>query len=191
MSDALVIIDVQDGIRDAIENSGKHAERAQTLRARFDGMVAKLAALQGLARGAGVPVIVIQHDGGAGHPLHPDAAGWPIVDALLPQAGDHLINKRSSDSFHNTPLAETLHKLDVTRLVVGGCMTQYCIDTSVRRALSEGFDVVLIEDAHMTSDSPVLPQHQIAAHHNETLNGFGAGDAKCEVVPAEGVQLVG
>ena len=63
-------------------------------------------------------------------------------------------------------------------------MTQYYIDTSVRRALSEGCDVVLVEDGHMTSDSPVLPQHQIVAHHNETLNGFGAGDARCEVMPA-------
>ncbi len=55
MSDALAIIDVQDGIRDAIENRGKHAERAQTLRARFGGMVDKLAALQSQARGWAFP----------------------------------------------------------------------------------------------------------------------------------------
>jgi len=58
-------------------------------------------------------------------------------------------------------------------------MTQYCVGTSVRRAVSLGYDVTLAEDGHLTADSESLTFDQIIAHHNAAgwfrcIETFGA-----------------
>ena len=63
-------------------------------------------------------------------------------------------------------------------------MTQFCVDTTVRRAVSLGYDITLIADGHMTADSERLSYSDIINHHNETLNGFNAGAAMITVKPA-------
>lgn len=75
----------------------------------------------------------------------------------------------------------------MTHLVVGGYMSQYCVDTTVRRAVSLGFDVTLVTDGHMTADSGTLQFSEIVAHHNETLDGFDGGGAKVDDRPAAAV----
>lgn len=54
-------------------------------------------------------------------------------------------------------------------------MTQLCVDATVRRAVSVGYDVTLISDGHTKADTENLIFHQIISHHNETLKGFAAG----------------
>jgi nicotinamidase-related amidase len=87
-----------------------------------------------------------------------------------------VIRKRASDSFLNTPLQHELAARNITRLVITGMRTEMCVDTTSRRAISEGYDVTLVADAHATVDSEVLPAAQIIAHHNYTLDGFGTDE---------------
>ena len=94
---------------------------------------------------------------------------------ISPLAGEVLVRKASCDSFFETDLAKHLAERDVTRLVIGGCMTQYCVDTTCRRAVSLGYDVTLLADGHMTADMGDLSFAQIIAHHNAVLDGFDAG----------------
>jgi nicotinamidase-related amidase len=63
-------------------------------------------------------------------------------------------------------------------------MSQFCVDTTVRRAVSLGYDVTLIADGHMTGDTATFTSSEIIAHHNETLDGFDAGKATVEIRPA-------
>lgn len=56
-------------------------------------------------------------------------------------------------------------------LVIVGMKTEYCVDTTCRAAADLGFEVVLVSDAHSTTDSAVLNATQIIAHHNATLAG--------------------
>lgn len=51
-----------------------------------------------------------------------------------------------------------------------------CVDTTSRVAISRGYDVTLVRDAHTTSDSEVLTAAQIVAHHNYTLDDFGTDE---------------
>jgi nicotinamidase-related amidase len=63
-------------------------------------------------------------------------------------------------------------------------MSQFCVDTTVRRAVSLGYDVTLIADGHTTGDTATFTFSEIIAHHNETLDGFDAGKATVEIRPA-------
>jgi nicotinamidase-related amidase len=100
-----------------------------------------------------------------------------------------VIRKRACDAFFETPLHTDLAALRITRIVVAGCMTQYCVDTSVRRAVSLGYDVVLAADGHATADAGDLRFEQIVAHHNGLLDGFDAGDHVVQVRPISEIQL--
>ncbi|MEP2532020.1 isochorismatase family protein [Shimia sp.] len=172
MTDILLLIDVQQAILDGAAGE----DRLDDVVGYFTEMVTRLADLKSSAADQGIQTILVQNDGPDGHRLAIGSVGWEIVPALSANAGDIVVHKKSCDSFHETDLMEHLQRLGASRLVVGGCMTQFCVDTSVRRAVSLGFDVVLISDGHCTGDTDVLKQNEIIAHHNQTLNGFDAGD---------------
>jgi nicotinamidase-related amidase len=77
-----------------------------------------------------------------------------------------------------------LDEAGVSRLIVTGAMTEYCIDTACRHATTLGFDVTLVGDAHTTIDNEVLKAEQIIAHHNRALDGFSSGKHAVTVKPA-------
>ena len=77
----------------------------------------------------------------------------------------------------------------IRHLVVGGCMTQFCVDTTCRSAVAHGFDVTLVADGHTTADMGGLSFEQIIAHHNGLLDGFDAGRNLIRVAPAERVRF--
>ncbi|HEX6557725.1 MAG TPA: isochorismatase family protein, partial [Ktedonobacteraceae bacterium] len=97
--------------------------------------------------------------------------------------------KEAPDSFHETRLQEELAARGIKRLVIAGAQTQMCIDSTVRRAVADGYDVLLAGDAHTTDDSETLPAEKIVAFFNETLDGFWAGEHKVKVQPASEIQF--
>ena len=137
------------------------------------------------ARASGIPVIYIQHDGAEGHPLETHTEGWKIYSSLKPADGECVIRKREADSFFGTTLQQELEKRGIARLIVAGAMTEYCVDTTCRRATSLGYDVTLACDAHLTRDNEVLTAANIIAHHNFVLNDFGAGEHVVRVRPTD------
>jgi nicotinamidase-related amidase len=169
---ALLIVDVQVGLV-ALMPAGVR-----------DSVLPKIKTLLAKARASGVPVIYIQHDGAPGHPLEIHAEGWEIYPLLKPADGDCVIRKRESDSFFETTLQQELGKKGVVHLIVVGAMTEYCVDTTCRRATSLGYDVTLASDAHLTRDNGVLTAANIIAHHNFVLHDFGAGNHLIRVKPA-------
>lgn len=160
---ALLVIDVQEGI---VKGSGIHDA---------EGVMMKIHGLQDRARKAGAAVIFIQHDGPKGHRVEKGSSGWKIHPSVKPADGESVLNKEASDSFFQTFLQQQLKQLRVSEVVIAGCMTQYCVDTTCRRAVTLGFDVILASDAHTTADEGGLTAPQIIKHHNTLLNGFCAG----------------
>jgi nicotinamidase-related amidase len=159
---ALVIIDVQLGM---------FTHRPPLWRG--DEIVARIAGLLDRARSAGVPVFHVQHDGGEGHLLARNSAGWPHHPAVAPAGDEGVIEKRHSSAFHDTDFRSRLAATGIDRLVVTGMQTEMCVDSTCRGAAALNYRVVLASDAHTTFDSPVLPAERIIAHHNRTLGrGF-------------------
>jgi nicotinamidase-related amidase len=171
MTTALLIIDVQNAI---VEGEGA-PERQGAIDAALNETIGRLQSVQARARAAHIPVILVQHDGGPGDPLARSSHGWALRHEIAPLPGETVVHKTSCDSFHGTDLQEQLEGLSVTHLVIGGCMTQFCVDTTARRAVSLGYDVTLLSDGHSTGDMGDLTFSQIIAHHNRLLGGFSAG----------------
>lgn len=168
---ALIIIDMQVGIIKPLPVY--HGTR----------VLEQISKLLSGARASGTPVIYVQHDGPAGHRVEPGTGGWPIHPRVEPSAGEVVVHKRACDSFFETSLQRELEERRIDHLVVAGCMTEYCIDTTCRRAVSLGYDVTLAGDAHATDDTEHLTASQIIAHHNELLDGLDAGDHQVLVKP--------
>jgi nicotinamidase-related amidase len=181
-SEAIVVIDVQNAILGPADTPRRIENRAA-----LDEVVARIATLLARARSKGIPVLFVQHDGPVGHRLQSGTPGWGIRPEIAPIAGEPVIRKKACDSFFETTLATELESRRIGTLIVAGCMTQFCVDTTVRRAVSLGFDVLLVSDGHMTADSGGLTFEQIVAHHNALLNGFDAGSHTVRVVPHEQV----
>ena len=163
-SSALLIIDVQVGLVELMP-----AEIQSSVLSKIKTLLTK-------ARASKIPVIYIQHDGAKGHPLETHTKGWKIHPSVMPAHGEQVIRKRESDSFFETELQKELGRRGITRLIVAGAMTEYCVDTTCRRATSLGYDVTLASDAHLTRDNKVLTAADIIAHHNFVLDDFGAGE---------------
>lgn len=124
------------------------------------------------ARAAGVPVIYVQHCGAAGASDEPGAPAWEIHPAIAPAEGEPVVQKRHPDAFQETTLQAELESRNIKCLVVAGMQTEYCVDTTCRRAYSLGYNVVLAKDAHSTWDTEHLTAAQVIAHHNATLGGW-------------------
>jgi nicotinamidase-related amidase len=181
---ALIIIDLQKGILRGLGGTRQreHDEALEATARRIAGLLAR-------ARSRGVPVIFVQHSGGVGHRLEPGSKDWELRNEIAPEPGEVLIHKRACDSFFETGLGAELQRRQVAQLVVAGCMTEYCIDTTVRRAVSLGYDVVLAADGHMAADSGELRFEQIIAHHNGLLDGFDAGNHSVKVLPMAAIEI--
>jgi nicotinamidase-related amidase len=171
---ALVIIDIQNGMID-VDNS-HHTE-----------VLHHINTLLGKARATETPVIYVQHDGPQGHGLEVGTERWQIHPAIAPQAGEVIVHKRASDSFYDTTLKTELDNLKITDLVVAGGQTDYCVDTTVRRATTFGYNVTLVGDAHLTYSTDILSEAQIIAFYNDTLDGFMTDEATIHVKPTSDI----
>ncbi len=174
MTTALLIIDMQHALC-----SGDDAA--------FDieSVIEKVNALSGRARASGSSVILIQHEEDEG-PMQFGSEGWALAGGLLTAAEDIKVRKRTPNSFHATDLHRLLQDRGVSRVVVCGLQTEFCVDTTVRQALPLGYSVTLAADAHSTTDG-ALRAEQVIAHHNRTLRWMTSYGPRMEVMPAADV----
>ncbi|NXZ86000.1 cysteine hydrolase [Serratia fonticola] len=175
MKSALLVIDVQQGLFNP-----PPAEAEQVL--------ARINQLSERARQAGVPVIFIQHQT-AHEELSAGSAAWQIHQGLQVKPGDHRVDKTTPDSFLRTNLGKLLIAEGVTQLVICGYSTEYCVDTTTRRAVGLGYPVVLAADAHTSHDKPHASGLQIRAHHNATLSSIKSFGVAISAVPTAEVSF--
>jgi nicotinamidase-related amidase len=77
--------------------------------------------------------------------------GAAITDALKPQPGDILIEgKRGLDAFASTNLDFVLRSKGIRTVVLGGFLTNCCVESTMRSAYERGFDVITLKDCTAT-----------------------------------------
>jgi nicotinamidase-related amidase len=175
MKTALLVIDAQSVFFDG--GAMPPVFGAEAVLVRLTGLIAR-------ARAAGVPVIFVQHCEDEGL-FARTAPGWGLHPALAVQLGEPVVEKTRPDSFFESGLALILDDLEVSHLVIGGCQSEMCVDTTCRAAASLGYRVTLAGDAHATWDGPALSAAEIIAHHNHVLADGGFAT----VTPSAGIAL--
>ncbi len=155
MTHALIIIDMQLG-----------SFGPETPRHDADGVVQRLNDLAKRTRAQDGAVVYVQHDGPPGDPHAPDAPGWQVLPALDRRDADLSVRKTTNDSFHDTDLEALLRARGISRLVLTGCATDFCVDSTIRAAVSRRFEICVPADGHTTADRPHLTAAQIIRHHN-------------------------
>jgi nicotinamidase-related amidase len=172
VADTLIIIDMQVG-----------SFTPETPRYDAEGLVQRLNALAAHVRQSGGVVIFVQHDGPPGDQHAPDAPGWALLPDLVRCDGDLYVRKTTCDSFHDTALEALLRERGASRVILTGCATDFCVDTSVRAAAIRGFETWAPADGHTTADRPHLKAPQIIAHHNYVWAEFIAPRGPVRVTP--------
>jgi len=176
MPTALLIIDVQHALCHG-EYAGFEADR----------VISGVNVVSQHVRQSGGLVVVIQHESASG-PLAHGSEGWRLAAGLITTSSDAFVRKTATDSFHNTQLHALLHEHGITHLTICGLQSEFCVDTTTRRALALGYPVTLVADGHTTLDNGTLKAAQISAHHNETLSNITSFGPRATAVPAAEVR---
>jgi nicotinamidase-related amidase len=158
---ALIVIDLQRGI---VGLPAAHP---------IEGVVKHASALATAFRHHGLPVVLVNVDGGAPGRAEQSRhrgelpADWAeLVPELNQQAGDHTVTKRTWGAFTGTDLAEYMERLGVTQVVVVGVSTSAGVESTARHAHEQGFNVTLAidamtdmnPDAHINSVTRIFPR---------------------------------
>ena len=93
---------------------------------------------------------------------------------------DLVVRKTACDAFLGTTLDDVLAQRALRDLVITGCATDYCVDTTVRAALARRYRTIAPSDGHTTADRAHLSAAKIIEHHNAIWSDFIApgGPAK-------------
>lgn len=69
-----------------------------------------------------------------------------ILPELEPLAGEPVVTKTRYSGFYETDLDETLRSLGARYLVVTGCTTSICVESTVRDAMFRDYTCLVLED---------------------------------------------
>jgi nicotinamidase-related amidase len=159
MNDALLIVDMQV----ALFRSEPRHDAA--------GLVGRLNALARRVRASGGQVVFVRHTEAEGD-YAAESEGWQLLPELDLAEGDAFVGKATCDAFAGSGLAELVPPDRTARLIVTGCASDFCVDTTVRSAAVRGYDVWAPADGHTTADRPHLKAQAVIAHHNYVWSEF-------------------
>jgi nicotinamidase-related amidase len=121
---ALLMIDAQVGVLSSIWESQR--------------VVGNLERLVSKARSAGVPVIWVQHSDDDELKYGSDA--WKLAPNFVPSAAEFVVHKKYNSSFAETDLDRKLKTLCVSRLILAGALTNWCIRSTAYAAVDRGYN---------------------------------------------------
>lgn len=135
-------------------------------------------------RANGGKVVHVLHDGMAEEGLAPNSPGWQPVGALTVLAQDLFVRKTLNDAFHESDLEAKLIELGAERLLITGWATDFCVDGTVRSAVSKGHQVCVVSDCHTLDHRPHLCACKVITHHNWVWSGL-LSTASIQVTPSQ------
>ncbi|QEG23546.1 cysteine hydrolase [Mariniblastus fucicola] len=178
-STAVVLIEYQNEF--ATDGGVLHGAVAAVM--KETGMLENTAKLAGEARSKGATIMhspicfapgyaeLTRHPYGIlkgvvdGNAFVKDSWGAAIVDSLTPQENDIVIEgKRGLDAFASTNLGFILHSKGIRTVAIGGFLTNCCVESTMRTAYENGFEVVTLTDC-VAATSP-------EEHHNAIKYDF-------------------
>ena len=80
------------------------------------------------------------------------SAGQEMIDELAPRPGDLVVKKYRSSGFWATNLDLLLRSNEIKSVVMTGCTTEGCVESTARDALFNDYYVVIAEDCVASDD---------------------------------------
>ena len=167
----MLIIDVQNGTQARAEDGNPYFHGVT-----HDTVIPNLVKLRAAARNAGLEVIytVIQSltaDGRdrcldyklTGFHFPPGSEDARMVDGLSPGPDELVLPKTSSSVFNSTMLDYLLRNMGKDAVIVGGFLTDQCIDHAIRDGADRGYEMICALDCCGT---------ETAARHEAALAAF-------------------
>jgi ureidoacrylate peracid hydrolase len=115
---------------------------------------------------SGVGKSIHAPDGRESRILIRDTWNTDIIDELKPQAGDAIIYKHRFSGFYQTDLDATLERLGIKHLIITGCTTSVCVDSTVRDAMFRDYSCVLLQDC---MSQPTMGNSLPGSNHDASL----------------------
>ena len=134
------------------------------------------------ARKENAIIIYMRYCGNENSPFKKGSEGWKIHPKVLPKENDIVIEKTHPDSFQGTKLNDILKSNNINSIVICGFVTEGCVDTTIRRASSLGYNLEVASNCHSTTDSRILTREQIINHHNEVFKIFSSVKKAEEII---------
>jgi len=162
---ALVVIDMQYldahpdfGLARKARDEGQF-EILNHLFARLPSVILNIQRVQHACRKAGIEVIFIKIqsytlDGrdlgpsykAKGLQCPPGSKEAQILEELQPVGDEIVIPRLSTNAFNSSAIDAVLRYMGITKLLVCGVNTNYCVETFIRDAYDLGYEVVLLEN---------------------------------------------
>lgn len=103
-----------------------------------------------------------------------DSWGTEIVPELKPQTGDIVMYKTRFSGFYMTELDSLLKQLDKRYLIITGCTTSICVESTVRDAMFRDYSSIVLEDCTAEPIGYGLPRsnHEASILSIQTLLGW-------------------
>jgi nicotinamidase-related amidase len=158
--DVMIVVDMQVGL---LAGPPKHD---------LPGVIDRINRLAAMVRERAGTVIWIQHCGRPDDDFAPHKPGWSFLPELDRKPADLVVQKTMNDPFAGTDLKATLDQVKPDRVLVTGWATDFCVDATVRSAVSNGYDVVAVADGHTLNDRPHLDAPNVIRHHNWVWSGL-------------------
>jgi ureidoacrylate peracid hydrolase len=97
-----------------------------------------------------------------------------VVRALTPRAGDIIVSKQRYSGFYQTELDTILKTLGIKYLVVTGCTTSVCVESTIRDAMFRDYICILLEDCTAEPMGYGLPRsnHEASLLVLQALSGW-------------------
>jgi len=140
----------------------------------------------------GVGKTIRAPDGRESRILIRDTWDTDILPELKPQADDVVIYKHRFSGFYQTDLDATLKKLGIKHLIITGCTTSVCVESTVRDAMYRDYSCVLLTDC---MSQPTLGHSLPGSNHDASLvliseAGFGWVSSSDQFIKALEIQPV-
>lgn len=174
---ALLVVDAQVGVLASVWEAPR--------------VVANIQALVAKARAAGAPIVWVQH---AGDDLPWGSDAWKLMPGFVPAAGETVVHKKYNSAFAGTALDARLKSLGVSRVVLAGAATNWCIRATAYAAVDRGYNLTLVGDAHSTESlqlpgGATVPAQAIVHDLNAVFEWLSAPKVQTKVLPTSGVSF--
>ncbi|MBL4625059.1 MAG: isochorismatase family protein [Flavobacteriales bacterium] len=79
-------------------------------------------------------------------------------------------------------------ELNITELVITGCATDYCVESTVQSGLAKDYNITVVSDGHTTGERPHLTAEKVIEHYNWVWQNMIPTKGKIEVKTLEEIK---